>query len=152
MYHVYLNWAAGVYLFLYFFNFLSFKFQNIIFFVTLFCEAYKVETWYTHGGNWLIYCVHQIQAARIYLFLYFSSFFCLSNTGFALPVAIIAKCEEKIFLAQKNVIWRKQMAKNKSKEKIAIQILPTLAVYCHDFTLLQIYKSPIKTFMYLSKS
>ena len=44
MYHVYLNRAAGVYLFLYFFNFLSLKFQNINFFVTLFCEAYKVET------------------------------------------------------------------------------------------------------------
>ena len=29
MYHVYLNRAAGVYLFLYFFNFLSLKFQNI---------------------------------------------------------------------------------------------------------------------------
>ena len=33
----------------------------------------------THMGKGLIYCVHQIQAARIYLFLYFSSFFCLSN-------------------------------------------------------------------------
>ena len=49
MYHVYLNQAAGIYLLLYFFNFLSLKFQNIKFFVTLFCEAYKVETWYTHG-------------------------------------------------------------------------------------------------------
>ena len=43
MYHVYLNQAAGAYLFLYFFNFLSLKLQNIKFFVTLFCEAYKVE-------------------------------------------------------------------------------------------------------------
>ena len=33
----------------------------------------------THMGKGLIYCVHQKQAARIYLFLYFSSFFCLSN-------------------------------------------------------------------------
>ena len=33
----------------------------------------------THMGKGLLYCVHQIQAARIYLFLYFSSFFCLSN-------------------------------------------------------------------------
>ena len=79
MYHVYLNWAAGVYLFLYFFRFLSLKSQNIRFFVTLFCDACKVETWYTHGGKRLIYCVHQIQAARICLFLYFSSFFFLSN-------------------------------------------------------------------------
>ena len=29
----------------------------------------------THMGKGLIYCVHQIQVARIYLFLYFSSFF-----------------------------------------------------------------------------
>ena len=49
MYHVYLNRVAGVYLYLYFFNFLSLKVQNINFFVTFFCEAYKVETWYTHG-------------------------------------------------------------------------------------------------------
>ena len=32
VYHVYLNQAAGAYLFFYFFNFLSLKFQNIIFF------------------------------------------------------------------------------------------------------------------------
>ena len=31
MYHVYLNQAAGAYLFLYFFYFLSLEFQNIIF-------------------------------------------------------------------------------------------------------------------------
>ena len=46
---VYLNQVAGAYLVLYFFNFLSFEFQNLKFFVTFFCEAYKVETWYTHG-------------------------------------------------------------------------------------------------------
>ena len=33
----------------------------------------------THMGKGLICCVHETQAARIYLFLYFSSFFCLSN-------------------------------------------------------------------------
>ena len=33
----------------------------------------------THTGKGLIYCVHQIQVARKYLFLYFSSFFCLCN-------------------------------------------------------------------------
>ena len=42
MYHVYLNQAAGAYLFLYFFNFLSLEFQNIKFFVTFFYGAYKV--------------------------------------------------------------------------------------------------------------
>ena len=52
MYHVYLNQAAGIYLFLFFFKFLPLKFQNIKFFVALFCEAYKVETWYTHR-QWL---------------------------------------------------------------------------------------------------
>ena len=80
MYHVYLNQAAGTYLFLYFFNFPSLEFQNIKFFVTFFCEAYKVEL-DTHMGKRLIHCVHQIhvQVARIYLFLYFSSFLCLSN-------------------------------------------------------------------------
>ena len=40
-----------------------------------------------------------------------------SSSGFVLPVAIIAKCEEKIFLAQKNIIWRKQVAKKKSPLK-----------------------------------
>ena len=54
MYHVYLNQAAGAYLFLYFFNFLSLEFQNIKFFVTLFCEAYKVETWYIWTVGWSI--------------------------------------------------------------------------------------------------
>ena len=56
VYHVYLNQAACAYLFLYFFNFLSLKFQNIKFFVTLFCEAYKVETWYTHGQRIDLLC------------------------------------------------------------------------------------------------
>ena len=44
MYHVYLNQAAGAYLFLYFFYFLSLEFQNIHFLSIFFCEAYKVET------------------------------------------------------------------------------------------------------------
>ena len=35
------------------------------------------------------------------------------KAGVALPIAIVAKCEEKIFLAQKNMIWRKQVAKKK---------------------------------------
>ena len=35
----------------------------------------------------------------------------LMLAGFALPVAIIAKWEEKIFLAQKTLFWRKQVAK-----------------------------------------
>ena len=39
------------------------------------------------------------------------------HPGFALPVAIVAKCEEKIFLAQKNFIWQKQLAKKNSPPK-----------------------------------
>ena len=52
--------------------------------------------------------------------------FCVRKiTGFMLAVAIIVKCEENIFLAQKNgeSKWQKNL-----KEKIATQILPTLAV------------------------
>ena len=72
MYHVFLNRAAGVYLFLYFFNFLSLKFQNIKFLSHFSVRPTKLKL-YTHMGKGLICCVHQIQAARIYLFLYFSS-------------------------------------------------------------------------------
>ena len=76
-----------------------------------------------------------------------------AGSRFGLPVAIIAKCEEKILLAKKfHLAKASGKKKKKSKEKITIQILPTPAVYCQDFTLLRTYKSPIKTFMYLSKS
>ena len=78
MYHVYLNQAAGVYLFLYFFNFLSLKFQNSKFLSHFSVRPTKLKL-DTHMGKELICCVHQIQAARIYLFVYFSSFFCLFN-------------------------------------------------------------------------
>ena len=37
--------------------------------------------------------------------------------GFALPIAIVAKCEEIINLAQKIVIWRQLLAKEKSLAK-----------------------------------
>ena len=76
MYHVYLNQAAGVYLFFYFFNFLSLKFQNIKFFVTLFCEAYKVETWYTHGQRVDLLCTPNTSSQNILVPLFF--FFFLS--------------------------------------------------------------------------
>ena len=45
----------------------------------------------THMGNGLIYCVHQIQAARIYLFLYFSSFFSVS------PISNYKLASSKLF-------------------------------------------------------
>ena len=76
MYHVYLNRAAGVYLFLYFFSFLSLKFQNIKFFVTLFCEAYKVETWYTHGQRVDLLCTPNTSSQNVLVPLFF--FFFLS--------------------------------------------------------------------------
>ena len=37
------------------------------------------------------------------------------STGFALPIAIVAKCEEIINLAQKILIWRQLLAKEKSQ-------------------------------------
>ena len=45
-----------------------------------------------------------------------------THSGFALTIAIVAKCEEKLFLAQKNIIWRKQVAKKN---------LP-IKKYCHQ--------------------
>ena len=51
----------------------------------------------------------------------------LNQSGFALPVAIVAKCEEEIFLAQKNFIWRKQVAKKFCSQKIGT----IWAVLCH---------------------
>ena len=74
MYHVHLNQAAGAYLFLYCFNFISLKFQNIKFLSHFSVRPTKLKLG-IHMGNGVIYCVHQIQAARIYLFLYFCSFF-----------------------------------------------------------------------------
>ena len=74
MYHVYLNHAAGAYLFLYFFNFLSLKFQNINLLSLLSVRPTKLKL-DTHMGKGLIHCVHQIQVVRIYLFLYFLLFF-----------------------------------------------------------------------------
>ena len=71
MYHVFLNQAAGVNLFLYFFNFLSLKFQNIKFFITLFCKAYKVETWYTHGQRVDLLCTPTTSSQKILVPLFF---------------------------------------------------------------------------------
>ena len=40
--------------------------------------------------------------------------------GFALPIAIVAKCEEIRNLAQKILIWRQLLAKEKSQAKIFV--------------------------------
>ena len=63
-------WCLCIPLFLQF----SFKFQNIKFLLHFSVRPAKLKL-DTHMGNGLIYCAHQIHAARIYLFLYFSSFF-----------------------------------------------------------------------------
>ena len=42
------------------------------------------------------------------------------KSGFALPIAIVAKCEEIINLAQKILIWRQLLAKEKSQVKIFV--------------------------------
>ena len=39
----------------------------------------------------------------------------LFDPGFALPIAIVAKCEEIINLARKILIWRQLLAKEKSQ-------------------------------------
>ena len=75
IYHVYLNQAAGAYVFLYIFNFLSLKFQNkLLSHFSVRPTKLKLDT---HMGKGLIYCVHQIQACTCsFIFLLF---FCLSN-------------------------------------------------------------------------
>ena len=63
-------------LFLYFFNFLSLQFQNIKFFVTLFC-SYKVETWYTHEQRIDPLCTPNASSQNILVLLFFSFFLSL---------------------------------------------------------------------------
>ena len=53
-------------------------------------------------------------------FLYIIKVLNVKLTGFALPIAIVAKCEEIINLAQKIVIWRQLLAKEKSLAKIFV--------------------------------
>ena len=81
------TWPVGWYImftwirllvFIYSFSFLSLKFQNIKFFVTLSCEAYKVETWYRHGQRVDLLRTPNTSSQKILVPL-FSSFFCLSN-------------------------------------------------------------------------
>ena len=52
--------------------------------------------------------------------------------GFTLPVTIVAKCEEKIFLAQKKFNLAKTSGEKKfSSPKIGILISPIWAILCH---------------------
>ena len=60
-------------MFIYYFissNFVCLKFQNINFLSHFSVRPTRLKL-DTHRGKRLIYCVHQIQTARIYLFLYF---------------------------------------------------------------------------------
>ena len=68
--------TAGVYLFIYFLNFLYLKYQNINFFITLFCKAFKGETWYTHGQIVDLLCIPTTSSQNILVPLFF--FFFLS--------------------------------------------------------------------------
>ena len=86
---VYQTQAAAAYLFLYFFRFLSLQFSNIKNFCCTFlrnCEAYKVETWYTHG-HWVdVSCIPQ--SGYYFLFVaYFPIFLSLqySKIKFSSP-------------------------------------------------------------------
>ena len=63
-------------MFIYLFSFLSLKFQNIKFFITLFCKAYKVETLYTHGKIVDLLCTPTAASPTILVPLFF--FFFLS--------------------------------------------------------------------------
>ena len=75
MYHVYLNQGlVCIYSFIssIFFS----QIQNIKFLVTLFCEAYKVETWYTHGPRIDLLCTPNTSSQNILVPLFF--FFFLS--------------------------------------------------------------------------
>ena len=77
MYHVYLDQAAGVYLFLYFFNFLSLKFQNIKFLLPF--SVKPTETWYTHGQRVDLLCTPTTSSQNKLVPLFFF-FFCLQIT------------------------------------------------------------------------
>ena len=77
MYSVYLDQVAAAYSSLFFFSFLSLQFSNIKNFCRTFlrnCEAYKVDTWYTHGQWVYVLCI--LQSGCCFLFV---PYFFLSN-------------------------------------------------------------------------
>ena len=73
MYHVYLNQAAGAYLFFISLMFFLSNSKNIKFLSHFSARPTKLKL-DAHMGSGLIYCVHQIQAASAYVFLYFFLF------------------------------------------------------------------------------
>ena len=76
MYRVYRNQAAGVYLSLYFFFFLSLQFSNIKIFRHTFSATVRPRQLKhgTHEDSWQMYRVYRNQAAGIYSSLYFFIF------------------------------------------------------------------------------
>ena len=80
IYRVYQNQAAAD-LSLDFFIFLSLQFSNIKIFRHTFlrnCEAWKVDTWYTHGQWADVSCIPESGCCCLFV-LFISSFFFLSN-------------------------------------------------------------------------
>ena len=60
------------------------------------------------------------------------TFYMSVHTEFALPVTIVAKCEEKMFVAQKkNHLAKTSGEKKFSSQKIGILISPIWAILCH---------------------
>ena len=76
MYHAYLNRVAGIYLFLYFFNFLSLKFQNIKFWSHFSVRHTKLKL-DTHMGKGL--CTPKYKQPEYTCSFIFLLFFYLSN-------------------------------------------------------------------------
>ena len=103
MYHVYLNQAAGAFLFLYFSNFLSLKFQNIKFFVTFFCETNKFETWYTHGQRVDLLCTPNTSSQNILVPLVF--FFILSLQLAKIGNLLLQNCFNIPLMATAGGMW-----------------------------------------------
>ena len=98
MYHVYLNQAAGVYSFIASIFFLSIS--KILHFLSHFSVRPAKLKLDNHMGKGLTYCVHQIKAARIYLFLFF---FCLQLAKIKRP-GICELCSlSAIFVNQINL-------------------------------------------------
>ena len=103
MYHIYLNQAAGIYLFLYFLNFLSLKFQNIKFFITLFCKAYKVKTSYTHGQIVDLLCTPTTTSQNILVPSFF--FFFLSLQLAKIKTLLLQNCFNIPLMATAVGMW-----------------------------------------------
>ena len=76
MYCVYQNRAAAAYWSLYFFSYLSLQFSSIKKFCHTFlrnCEAYKVDTWYTHGQWVAVSCIPESGCCFLFVPYFFLS-------------------------------------------------------------------------------